>query len=293
MGWPTEPSKWLLFASCWFASTFAADPYEYSECVRPSDTQNADKFFQFKVYGLAYDVFDFKDYEGRIFFAVNVASFWGYTPQYRKMNDLQEKYGPEYAKANHPSKPHCHVQFFGFPCNQFGYQEPAENFELMNCLKYVRPGYGFVPSFPLAGKLKVNGKDEDPIFTFLKGRCAAPMGLIANRTDITWTPIRNNDISWNFAKWLVGSDGHPYRRYTSRTKPQQVEQDILDLINKCVNDESTHGGSVGNATVAAPLLQQIPQQQQQQAVPLNQPAVVQTPDAPKSKRSADHHALFF
>jgi hypothetical protein len=74
MDWPAEPSKWLLFIT-WITSTFATDPYEYSECVRPVDTQNADKFFQFKVYGLAYDMFNFKDYEGRIFFAVNVASF--------------------------------------------------------------------------------------------------------------------------------------------------------------------------------------------------------------------------
>lgn len=58
----------------WLAAA-VADPYEYSECVRPADTNSADVFYQFKVYGLAYDMFNFKDYEGRIFFAVNVASF--------------------------------------------------------------------------------------------------------------------------------------------------------------------------------------------------------------------------
>jgi len=194
------------------------------------------------------------------------------------MNQLQETYGPEYAKANHPDKPHCHLQFFGFPCNQFGYQEPAENFELMNCLKYVRPGYGFIPNFPLSGKLEVNGKDEHDIFTYLKGRCAAPMGLIANRTDITWTPIRNNDISWNFQKWLIGSDGHPYRRYTSRTPPDMIEADIQQLIQECV------GSSSGNTTSSS------------NAAPLNQPAVLQTaqenPAGVKQKRST-HEALFF
>jgi glutathione peroxidase len=162
----------------------------------------------------------------------------------------------------------------------------------MNCLKYVRPGYGFVPNFPLSGKLKVNGKDEDPIFTFLKSRCAAPMGLIANRTDITWTPIRNNDISWNFAKWLVGSDGHPYRRYTSRTKPQMIEQDILDLIDKCVKGDDTYSGP-SNATVSAPLVQQPNKDAVGNAVPLNQPALVQTPDAAKTRRDSDHESLFF
>lgn len=199
------------------------------------------------------------------------------------MNDLQETYGPEFAKANHPDKPHCHLQLFGFPCNQFGYQEPAENFELMNCLKYVRPGYNFVPKFPLSTKLEVNGKDEHDIFTFLKSRCAAPMGLIANRTDITWTPIRNNDISWNFQKWLVDTDGHPYRRYTSRTTPQMLEEDIKHLINECANK----GNTQQNTTSAS-----------NDAAPLNQPAVVQAvpenpmPPPPQQKRST-HEALFF
>lgn len=68
-----KPPKWLLFMS-WIVSAFC-DPYEYSECVRPTDAPNSDVFFQYKVYGLAYDLFNFKDYDGRIFFAVNVASF--------------------------------------------------------------------------------------------------------------------------------------------------------------------------------------------------------------------------
>jgi len=199
------------------------------------------------------------------------------------MNELQEKYGPAYAKANHADKPHCHLQLFGFPCNQFGYQEPAENFELMNCIKYVRPGYGFEPSFPLSGKLDVNGKNEDPIFTFLKSRCAAPMGLIANRTDITWTPIRNNDISWNFQKWLIDTDGHPYRRYTSRTTPIMLENDIVKLIDEC----KQKGNSAGNTTSTS------------NAVPLNQPAVVQAvpenpvPPPPAQAKRSTHEALFF
>lgn len=140
------------------------------------------------------------------------------------MNILQQNYG---------DRSGCKLQVFGFPSNQFGYQEPAENFELMNCLKYVRPGYGFVPNFPLAGKGHVNGINESPVFTYLKARCPAPMGLIANRTDITWTPIRNNDISWNFQKWLIKSDGHPYRRYTSRTTPESVKKDIEMLLTEC------------------------------------------------------------
>lgn len=198
------------------------------------------------------------------------------------MNELQEKYGPEYANRTHPDKLHCHLQVFGFPSNQFGYQEPAENFELMNCLKYVRPGYGFVPNFPLSGKLQVNGRDESPVFTFLKSRCSAPMGLIANRTDIIWSPIRNNDISWNFAKWLVKSDGHPYKRYTSRTTPQSVEEDIVMLLNECAQGKNS---TADVSRKSCPSANPTPLSSVQSASPMSQ-AYFQVPS--KQKRHAHH-----
>ena len=65
------------------------------------------------------------------------------------------------------------------------------------------------------------------------------MGLIANRTEITWTPIRNNDISWNFQKWLIHSNGHPYKRYTSRTTPEAMEDDVKLLLQECENADAT------------------------------------------------------
>lgn len=130
----------------------------------------------------------------------------------------------------------CYLEVIGFPCNQFGHQEPSENYELMNTLKYVRPGYGFVPNFPLVGKLEVNGMYESPIFTFLKARCPSPFGLIANRSDISWTPIRNNDLSWNFSKWLIDHNGQPFRRYTPRTDPKVMREDINKLLKQCEVD---------------------------------------------------------
>ena len=66
------------------------------------------------------------------------------------------------------------------------------------------------------------------------------MGLIANRTEITWTPIRNNDISWNFQKCLIHSNGHPYKRYTSRTTPEAIEEDIKLLLQECENGNATN-----------------------------------------------------
>jgi len=209
------------------------------------------------------------------------------------MNELQTKY-------NTSTNVKCRLQIFGFPCNQFGFQEPAENFELMNTLKYVRPGFGFVPNFPLAGKLKVNGNEESPIFTYLKARCAAPMGLIANRTDITWTPIRNNDISWNFGKWLIGHDGHPFRRYTSRTTPQAIEEDIQHLIRECESGKTSPG--VNNEATATDVSQSssaTSDATSKNALPViappasavSNPASPQAPVAQKQKRYASSKPL--
>lgn len=193
------------------------------------------------------------------------------------MNELQNKYGQRDG--------HCGFQIFGFPSNQFGYQEPAENFELLNCLKYVRPGYGFVPSFPLAAKGDVNGINEHSIYTFLKARCPTPFGLIANRSDITWSPLRNNDISWNFQKWLIKHDGQPFRRYTSRTTPQAIEEDINTLINECTNAlMNKNAASSANTTAAAPAASNQAQQfasSQQQVVQRQQTLV----NGKKKKRS--------
>jgi len=188
------------------------------------------------------------------------------------MNELQQKYGNRSG--------HCSLQIFGFPSNQFGYQEPAENHELMNCIKYVRPGFGFVPAFPLAKKGDVNGMYEQPIYTFLKARCPAPMGLIANRSDITWQPIRNNDISWNFQKWLIKHDGQPYKRYTSRTTPESIEDDIAMLLDQCTaavygsgNATSSNVSTLVGASQTAP-------QKPAQAAPLPQTFATETAPGP-------------
>lgn len=221
------------------------------------------------------------------------------------MNKLQEKYGNRTGE--------CSLQIFGFPCNQFGYQEPAENFELLSCVKHVRPGFGFVPAFPLAKKGDVNGIFEQPIYTFLKARCPAPMGLIANRSDITWQPIRNNDISWNFQKWLINHDGQPSKRFTSRTTPEMVEQDIVLLLEKCKG--ATMGGAGDNTSTTPipppqnlngtsprpmapsgeappqPPLGPVAAPQQPQPQPINAQQIVQ-PEAPKAKQMKRRSFLF-
>ena len=97
------------------------------------------------------------------------------------MNALQDKlFSPEGSKADS-----CGLRIVGFPCNQFGLQEPAANkYELLNGLKYVRPGHGFVPNFQLLEKRDVNGEKEDEIYTYFKVRLRVSRSKIKVETTL-------------------------------------------------------------------------------------------------------------
>jgi len=125
----------------------------------------------------------------------------------------------------------------GFPCNQFARQEPAANAtELYNGMAWVRPGlqrgYNFVPFFPLTKKIEVNGENENPIFTHLKHVCPPPWEKFWPSEKNLWEPKQMNDIRWNFEKWLIDINGKPFRRYSSFTEPQNMEQDIKFLLGE-------------------------------------------------------------
>ncbi|KAK1799964.1 hypothetical protein P4O66_006477 [Electrophorus voltai] len=124
----------------------------------------------------------------------------------------------------------------GVPCNQFGHQENGKNEEILNCLKYVRPGNGFEPHFPLLEKVEVNGKDAHPLFVFLKETLPFPSdnptALMTDPKFIIWSPVCRNDISWNFEKFLVGPDGEPVKRYSRSFPTIDIEEDIKLLLKK-------------------------------------------------------------
>uniref|UniRef100_A0A672J6X8 Glutathione peroxidase n=1 Tax=Salarias fasciatus TaxID=181472 RepID=A0A672J6X8_SALFA len=100
----------------------------------------------------------------------------------------------------------------GFACNQFGLQSPEVNHETLNILKHVRPGGGFVPKFPVFAKVEVNGLNEDPLFTFLKESLSFVNPVIGDIKKFYWSPIKVNDIRWNFEKFLITADGLPFKR---------------------------------------------------------------------------------
>lgn len=115
-------------------------------------------------------------------------------------------------------------------------QENCKNEEILNSLKYVRPGDGFEPKFQLLEKVDVNGKDAHPLFVYLKEKLPFPfdntMALIADPKFIIWSPVNRNDVSWNFEKFLVGPDGNPYKRYSRTFLTIDIEADIKELLKK-------------------------------------------------------------
>ena len=140
------------------------------------------------------------------------------------MNELMDKY--------------CRkgLATLGFPCNQFGHQENCNNSEILNSLKYVRPGNGFVPKIDLFSKVSVNGKDAHPLFVFLKKKLPHPVDdeehLMGDSKLIIWTPVLRSDVSWNFEKFLIDSNGVPFKRYSRNFFTADIARDIEALLSK-------------------------------------------------------------
>ena len=131
-----------------------------------------------------------KAYEGKVLLVVNVASKCGYTPQYAGLEALQEKYK---AKG---------FSVLGFPCNQFGGQEPGSNEQIK---EFCSSKYQV--TFPLFDKIEVNGPNRHPLYLALAGKDSPFPG----------------DIKWNFNKFLIGRDGKILKRFDSKVKPDSAE----------------------------------------------------------------------
>jgi len=161
------------------------------------------------------------EYTGKVLLVVNLASFWGYTPQYYSLNALTEKYA---------DKP---FRILGFPCNQFLRQEPGANAsEIFAVLKHVRPGDGFVPNFDMFAKSDVNGKNQNPIYKWLKDRCPSVREEFQASYKLYYEPYHQDDIRWNFEKFLLDYNGQPMRRYDESLDPLSIVPDIDILLDR-------------------------------------------------------------
>uniref|UniRef100_F7BDT1 Glutathione peroxidase 1 n=1 Tax=Callithrix jacchus TaxID=9483 RepID=F7BDT1_CALJA len=115
-------------------------------------------------------------------------------------------------------------------------KENAKNEEILNFLKYVRPGGGFEPNFMLFEKCEVNGAGSYPLFAFLREALPAPSDdateLMTDPKLIIWSLVCQNDVAWNFDKLLVGPDSVPVRRYRRRFQTIDIEPDIEALLSQ-------------------------------------------------------------
>ncbi len=138
------------------------------------------------------------DYAGKVILVVNTASHCGFTPQYGGLEALYKKYAAQ------------GLVVLGFPCNQFGKQEPGGADEIAQTCHI---NYGV--SFPMFEKVEVNGTAAHPLFRYLKSELP---GLLGGR------------IMWNFTKFLIGRDGKPLTRFAPFTPPEKMESAILAAL---------------------------------------------------------------
>lgn len=155
----------------------------------------ADSLYSFQVKNAANENLSLEKYKGQVVLVVNVASKCGFTPQYTGLEELYKKYQGQ------------GFTILGFPCNQFGSQEPGSNEEIQNFCKLT-----YDVSFPVMAKVEVNGDKSDPLYTWLKESAPGILG-----TEM---------IKWNFTKFLIGKNGEVIKRYAPNEEPKSIAGDI-------------------------------------------------------------------
>lgn len=144
------------------------------------------------------EVVSLKSFEGKVVLIVNTATGCGFTPQYKGLEELYEKY---HEKG---------LEILDFPCNQFGHQAPGSDDEIHEfCTAKYKT------QFDQFAKIDVNGENEHPLYTFLKKEKKGIFG---------------SNIKWNFTKFLVDRSGKVVKRYDSLTTPEKIEKDIIKLL---------------------------------------------------------------
>lgn len=139
------------------------------------------------------------DYKGKVLLVVNVASKCGFTPQYRGLEALWRKYEDK------------GLVILGFPCDQFGHQEPGDEAEIQSFCSMT-----YDVSFPMFAKIEVNGPGAHPLYQHLKAEAPGLLGT--------------EGVKWNFTKFLVDRSGKVVKRYAPTDKPEAIEPDIVALL---------------------------------------------------------------
>ncbi|RZA09133.1 MAG: glutathione peroxidase [Proteobacteria bacterium] len=155
--------------------------------------------YDFKVKTIDGSEQSLKPYQGRVLLIVNVASKCGFTPQYKGLEELQKKFEGR------------GFSVLGFPCNQFGAQEPGDENEIKNFCELT-----YQVSFPMFSKVDVNGAAAAPLFAYLKEQKKGVLGT--------------SGIKWNFTKFLVDAEGKVTARYAPNAKPESLAGAVEALL---------------------------------------------------------------
>ncbi len=157
------------------------------------------KLYDFKVKNIEGQEIALSQFKDQVLLIVNVASQCGFTPQYAGLQNLQKKYAVK------------GFNVLGFPCNQFGGQEPGTEKEVA---AFCETSFGV--TFPMFAKIEVNGAGTHPLYQYLKSEEKGLLGTEA--------------IKWNFTKFLVDKKGNVVKRFAPQTKPEDLEKDIEKLL---------------------------------------------------------------
>ena len=155
--------------------------------------------FDFSATALDGTSLDLSRYRGKVLLIVNTASACGFTPQYKGLEAVYRQFQER------------GVEVLGFPCDQFGHQEPGSEAEIG---AFCEKNFGV--SFPLFAKIDVNGANAHPLFRHLKREAPGILGT--------------GLVKWNFTKFLVDRDGKVVKRYAPKTKPEEIRNDIEQLL---------------------------------------------------------------
>jgi len=158
------------------------------------------KIYEFTAKALDGKPVNLEAYKGQVMLVVNTASKCGFTPQFTGLQALHQKFGPK------------GLAVLGFPCNQFGHQEPGDATEIG---AFCQKNYGV--DFQMFEKIEVNGDGADPIFKYLTETAPGALGTKA--------------VKWNFTKFLIDKEGKVLKRYAPNVTPEALEGDIEKLVS--------------------------------------------------------------
>lgn len=152
------------------------------------------KIYDFKVKDTKMNEVKLADYKDKVLLVVNTATGCGFTPQYEGLQDLYEKYNSQ------------GFEILDFPCNQFAFQAPGSEEKIVD---FCQSRYGV--TFKQFAKIKVNGPKQEPLYKYLKTE-------------------KEGSIKWNFTKYLIDREGNVIERYSPKTKPEEIESKIKELL---------------------------------------------------------------